>query len=305
MSKLSRKLFDGVFGKVGMWSSDTMDRTAYKTMGESFPKLLELTKKNEPILASLPHELFTVTTKDGLKIVGHFFTNEEATDKTAICIHGYHSYGFYDFATVGLEYLNRGYNLLLITNRACGESEGEYTGFGPAESEDAQLFIKLIADKFPNGSIIIHGCSMGGSTACLLSDKELPNVKAIVSDCAFASIRDEFAHMIKFLAHLPPWPLLNMLEKEYKKQFGFGFDREKPIDCVRNAKYPMFFVHGADDNYVLAENSKLMYGVCPTAKHLLIVPGQGHAAAQLGGNEGYFDHIFDFLKEVETENADK
>ena len=123
MSKLSHKLFDGVFGNVGMWSSDTMDRTAYKTMGESFPKLLELTKKNEPILASLPHELFTVTTKDGLKIVGHFFTNEEATDKTAICIHGYHSYGFYDFATVGLEYLNRGYNLLLITNRAWAKAK--------------------------------------------------------------------------------------------------------------------------------------------------------------------------------------
>ena len=55
MSKLSHKLFDGVFGDVGMWSSDTMDRTAFKTMGESFPKLIELTKKYEPILASLPH----------------------------------------------------------------------------------------------------------------------------------------------------------------------------------------------------------------------------------------------------------
>lgn len=305
MGKLSHKLFDGVFGKVNLWSSDDVNKTVNKTMGESYTRLAELTKRNESILVSLPHEPLTATTGDGLRLVGHFFANEKATDKTAVCIHGYHSYGFYDFATVGLEYLNRGYNLLLVNNRACGESGGEYTGFGPAESEDALLFIKLMADKFPYGSIVVHGCSLGGTAACLLSDKALPNVRAIVSDCAFASIRDEFVHMIRFLAHLPPWPVLNMLEKEYKKQFGIGFDRERPIDCVRNAVYPMFFVHGADDNYVPAENSVRMYGVCPTEKQLLIVPGQGHAAAQLGGNEGYFDHIFDFLKEVETKNADK
>lgn len=296
MCIIGNLLYKGVFGRHPVGDGQPVTASAERLMGPGFSDLNDSTNASRKLMAALPREELTVVSADGLTLVGCLLRNPVPTDKTAVCIHGYNSTGFVDFATVGLEYLRRGFNLLLPTNRACGGSQGEWTTFGVRESEDTLLWLQKTAQLFPGGDIVLHGCSLGGAAVCMTADLALPpNVRAIVADCPFASMRDEFRHMIKFVAHLPAQPLLGVLERQFRRHTGCGFDDRTPLKSVANAKTPMFFVHGREDRYIPCESSQRLYDVCPTDRQLLFIDGAGHAAAHMRGKERYYGPIFAFL----------
>lgn len=297
MCLISYAVFWGAFGRHPVGEGQKITKMTEKLMGPGFADLNDNTNASKLIMAKLPREELELTSDDGINLKGYLFKNAKATDKTAICVHGYNSTGFLDFATVGLEYLNRGYNLLLVTNRACGSSGGKWTGFGILERKDTAKWTERIAEIYPEGDIILHGCSLGGATVCMMSDMTLPkNVKALVSDCAFGDLKDELTHMFKYMAHLPAFPLLNLVEKWCKAKAGYGFSDNSPFAAVAKAEYPMLFAHGIADRYIPYQTAEKLYALCPTEKELLLIEGAGHAAAQLrGGKEKYFDPLFAFL----------
>ncbi len=294
-------LFSSVFGRHPIGEGQPITSFSERLMGPGFSDLNDSTNASKKRMAALPRERLTLRSEDGLELVGYLFRNETPTDKTAVCVHGYNSTGFVDFATVGMAYLQRGFNLLLPTNRACGESQGEWTSFGVWESRDTLLWIKRIIELFPCGQIVLQGCSLGGAAVCMTADQDLPReLVAIVSDCSFAAVREELAYMLHFLAKLPPWPLTGLLERQFRRHIGCGFDERTPQKSVQNARVPLFFVHGKADRYIPCEASKRLYDACPTDKQLLLVEGAGHAAAHLRGGEGYYASIFAFLSRYMT-----
>ena len=118
MSSISERLFNNIFGREFSFSSDTISDVTEKTMGASYAKLKEEITACAAVIETLPREELEVVSHDGLHLKGYLFRNDVPTDKTAICVHGYHSTGYVDFASIGLEYLRRGFNLLLPSNRA-------------------------------------------------------------------------------------------------------------------------------------------------------------------------------------------
>ena len=212
MCLISYLTFNFGFGRHPVGEGQPINNFTEKLMGPGFSDLNDLTNKSRKILLPMAREELEIVSDDGLKLKGYLFLNDKPTDETAICVHGYNSNGFVDFATVGLEYLKRGYNLLLVTNRACGKSEGKWTGFGILESADTAKWVDVIAGRFPGGNIVLHGCSLGGATVCMMADMVMKNVGCIVSDCAFEDLKGQLKHMAKFMAHIPSFPLLNLTE---------------------------------------------------------------------------------------------
>ena len=47
-----------------------------------------------------------------------------------MCFHGYTSEGLNDYTSIAKFYLNQGFNLMVVDERAHGKSEGTYIGFG-------------------------------------------------------------------------------------------------------------------------------------------------------------------------------
>ena len=90
-------------------------------------------------------------------------------------------------------------------NRAHGESEGTYIGFGWLDRLDCIQWIHKMKEYFDKDlQIVLHGISMGSATVLMASGEELPSdVKCIISDCGFTSVLDEFEHELK-QAHIPP-----------------------------------------------------------------------------------------------------
>ncbi len=298
MGLISNKLFASVFGRAGEKKEDLSKPVSESTerfMGPDFARLRDFSAKSKAALLQIPHETLSVVSKDNLTLVGYLYRNTAVTAKTVICVHGYHSDGIADFASVALEYLKRGFNVLLVNNRASGPSQGDFASFGVLEREDSKLWVDLISRMFNGGNIILQGCSMGAATVCMMADMDLPeNVRLIVSDCSFADIGDQFRYTLANLMRVPVWPAFNMLNSEFKKHFGCDFEEYSPLKSVAHAKTAVFFVHGKLDRYVPVENAQKLYDACSSDKHLLIVDKAGHAAAHMYGAPGYYDEILAF-----------
>lgn len=76
--------------------------------------------------------------------------------------------------------------------RGYGNSEGNCVGWGFNERLDLVGWISWVVRRDPEAEILLHGVSMGGATVLMATGGALPkNVKAAVSDCAYASIEAE------------------------------------------------------------------------------------------------------------------
>ena len=174
---------------------------------EYIPKIRECREK----LILMPHEEMYIKSNDGLKLHATFFPCQDSK-KVVICFHGYTSEGLNDYTTLAVFYANNGYNLLIVDDRAHGQSEGQYVGFGCLDRYDAKLWINTMINKIGEDCrILLHGDSMGGATVLMTTGFELPpQVKAAVSDCAFTSAWEVFSHVMKAKYHLPPTPIMKI-----------------------------------------------------------------------------------------------
>ena len=75
-------------------------------------------------------EKVSIQSFDGLILRGEFFEGEGEPDSTVLLVHGYRCNRRREYAAIARFYLEAGYNVLLVDNRAHGESDGRYIGFG-------------------------------------------------------------------------------------------------------------------------------------------------------------------------------
>ena len=135
---------------------------------------------------------------DNLKLHGTLLKSGN-NKNCVICFHGYTSKGLNDYGAMSKFYHEQNFNVIMIDARNHGESEGQYTGFGVLDRQDALNWIEYAISKFGKDvNIFLHGDSMGGATVLMTSGLDLAvNVKAIIADCAFTSAYDVFSHISK------------------------------------------------------------------------------------------------------------
>ncbi|WP_341866027.1 hypothetical protein [Paenibacillus ferrarius] len=72
-----------------------------------------------------------------------------------------------------------------------------------------------------DAEIVQHGVSMGGATVLMTSGERLPaNVKVVVADCGYTSVKDELSYQINRLYHLPSFPLVQSTSLLTKMRAG-------------------------------------------------------------------------------------
>jgi Dipeptidyl aminopeptidases/acylaminoacyl-peptidases len=292
------------FGRIVHTENQKISPSLMELMGPDFLGYLKNREEHRKVLEQLPWEHLFLQTEDGLKLAGYYYENPQRLKKNAVLIHGHGSCGFEGYASVGLKYIRHGYNVLLLDNRACGSSEGKWSTFGLQERKDTLQWVNRLAKADPDQPIVIHGTSLGGATACMLSAMELPvQVKAIVSDCAFANIRKQLEYMLPKIMHVPYQMILPQVLCWFRHETGLSIDETSPLEAVKHAHVPMLFIHGEADQYVLKENGQKLYDACNAPKQLLWIPGAGHAASHYIGKEKYEETLFAFLDRYTKKEA--
>ncbi len=250
-----------------------------------------------------PFETYTILSEDGLKLVGYYLPAKVPTVKTVILAHGYSSYAkeMGDFARFYHEKL--GYHVLMPDARGHGASGGDYIGFGWHERRDYISWIRWAINHIGTDvQIALHGISMGAATVMMASGEELPDqVKAIVEDCGYTTVKDELSYQLKRMYHLPPFPVVSFTSVITNFKAGYRFSEASALRQVKKNRTPILFIHGGEDTFVPTEMVYTLYDACKAEKELLIVEGAGHGLAYTIDPEGYEKKTMEFLdRYIET-----
>ena len=125
-----------------------------------------------------------------------------------------------------------------------------------------------------------------------------PQVKGIVSDCAFTSPKEVFTHVLNSMYHLPAFPIIPLADYFNKKKAGYGMDECNAAEEIKKIKIPVWMIHGDADFFVPTEMCNRIYENCPGKKKLLIVEGASHAESYYKDPKTYEEALDWLIKEV-------
>lgn len=291
-------------------SSDKMNiqktLEGYEPLDEDLRIKIEIAKKGDEALYSewiktIECTPVTIYSKDALKLVGNEIKHTYDVNDWVIIVHGYQS-SEEGSKRIARHYYNRGFNVLTISLRSHGESEGKYIGMGFLDKDDLFLWTEYLIKKYPESSVIYHGTSMGSATVLFASSLNLPeNVKAIIADCGYKSVWDIFTLELKNKFGLPPFPILYMADIMGRIKAGYSIKNANVLEAVKKSKTPILFIHTTSDDFVPVSCVYALYEVCPAKKDLYVVQGN-HTQAKYVNMDAYYKKIFDFIFIKEDDN---
>lgn len=248
-------------------------------------------------VSSKAYEDIYVTACDGKRLHGRYYQNGEGKP-VEIFFHGYRSPGLRDGSGT-IELAERaGYNLIVVDQRGSALSDGNVISFGVKEKQDVLSWIDYVINRFGGEqSIILAGVSMGAATVLLASGLELPkNVKCITADCAYSS-QSEIIEKVCRSMNMPPRLVMPFIRLGARLYGGFDLYSETPIEAVKKATVPIFFIHGDNDGFVPCNMTKKMYECCSSPKELFIAPGSAHGVSYLDYGNEYRAYLKKFFAE--------
>lgn len=234
---------------------------------------------------------------DGLKLHAYRIASGGEGKRAVILAHGYSGQGKDMGAYAKLYAENLGYDVLIPDARGHGESEGEYIGFGWHERRDYIQWIRYLAGELgAEAEIVLHGVSMGGATVLMASGEPLPpQVKVIVADCAYTSVKAELSYQLRRMYKLPSFPFLQSASLVTRLKAGYFFGEASALKQVRKAQVPILFIHGDADTFVPFTMLKELYEACRSPKEQLVVHGAGHGTAYDTDKQGYIKRVTGFV----------
>ncbi|WP_261301328.1 alpha/beta hydrolase [Paenibacillus andongensis] len=240
---------------------------------------------------------WSITSIDGLKLYAYYIAADRPTDKTVILAHGYAGQATQMGNLAQMYRDTLGFNVLLPDARGHGRSEGHYIGFGWPERKDyVQWINQVIVHTGEQSKVVLHGVSMGGATVMMTSGEDLPtNVKAILEDYGYTSVKDQLTYQLKRIYRLPAFPLLHLTSLMTKLRAWYFFGEASAIDQIQKSKTPMLFIHGDADLFVPSEMVYALFKNAPLAKQLLIMPGAGHGLARHSNPVRYDREVAQFI----------
>ena len=228
---------------------------------------------------------------------GPVIAEAAADHRWVILLHGYTGSKemMYPYA---YRYVQHGFNALVPDFRCQGESEGDYIGLGATDSRDLIRWIGLVLQRDPDAEIVLHGLSMGASAALILSGMENvpPNVRAVISDCAFTDAYSMFREKIGSWFYLPAFPVVDSANLMIRLRAGYDLRETSPLNAVTKSSIPTLFIHGREDRMIPVGMCRQLYDAAACPRESLIIEGAGHAQAGTRDPELYFGTVDRFLE---------
>ena len=247
---------------------------------------------------SIPYEDVFITSFDGLRLHAKFYAASERKAPVQIMFHGYKSSAERDFCGGLREGIDGGFNVLLVDQRAHGESEGKYLTFGVNERFDCLSWANYAAERLGNDvKIYLYGISMGAATVLMASALPLPkSVSGIVADCGYTSPKAIICSVLRD-HHVPAAPIYAVARLGARLFCGFDLDSASAPDALRRSHIPVLFIHGDDDRFVPCRMSRENFEASAAErKKLLIVHNAGHGLSYMLDRPAYLSSLHSFLE---------
>lgn len=249
-----------------------------------------------------PCEKLSIYSMDGLKLVGRYFHYKDLAP-VVILFHGYRSSAVRDCAGGFRVAKEQGYNILLVDQRAHGESDGATITMGIKERFDCFHWVTYVINRFGKETkIILMGMSMGASTVLMASELDLPeNVKGIIADSGYSDIKEILTRVggrmklpgNRRLSGKMAYPLVRIGAKVFGK---FDPEEASPKKALEKCKIPVLLIHGQKDGLVPVsmghDNHNAYMG---EEKELLIIPEANHCMSYYVDTRKYTEKVAAFM----------
>lgn len=292
---------------------DINDREALK--GTAWDQYYDEIQEGIVWISQQEAEDIYIQSEDGLKLHARLM-DQSGAKGTVLMFHGYRTHPEVDFSASSHVYYECGNRIVHIDQRAAGESEGKYIGFGVLESRDCCLWAQYIANRFgTDQKIILAGLSMGASTVLMATahhedrrvrincspeepmevSMTLPkNVTGIVADSAFSSPYDIIKKRIRTTYHCKG-RLLTIAIGIWSRMLAHYSLKELSVpDVMKHNTIPVLLVHGTEDSNVPVEMTVKIAENCQAPKQVLLIKGAEHGTGYLVDNEAYKKALQEF-----------
>lgn len=242
---------------------------------------------------------YCMTSYDGLKLAADYFPPKgDAPRAIVLLAHGYRSGPLSDFSISTRDMLEMNLGCFLIHQRAHWDSEGELITFGVRERYDVRDWAAFLEKEFPGVPVILDGLSMGAATVMAAAALDLPgNVRGIIADCGYTSMRGIFNKIIREWFHVPPFPFVHLTDLFCRIRHGFGFSDVNSAETLAHATVPVLLAHGQADTFVPHSMAVEIYEAVKDKIDItfLSVPEAEHGLSYLIDNAGYRRLLTEFL----------
>jgi alpha-beta hydrolase superfamily lysophospholipase len=197
--------------------------------------------------------------------------------------------------------LRAGYSVVMMDQRAHGESGGSMATYGWLERDDSRAVVDALVSTEHPVHIFALGESMGAGIA-LQSAGFDPRIEAVVAEAPFASLREasydyaglqEYPLLGKTLFAPGAWVML------YRggKLAGFPASGVSPEQAVTARNFPILLICDEADTTLPCRHAMRIYAAARGPKSLWIVPGAFHTAALGFAPEEFRQRILEFYRQ--------
>lgn len=276
------QLFDFTVARKSLWSYGGKKKKDGKAKAAPLDRYGRIPEQDQEWLKNREQdELEICSTVDDTPLFGRYLRCENPK-RIILCAHGYRTNSLKDFAGVARWLHENNCDLLTIDQRGCGKSGGEYITFGAREKYDVLDWLDFIESHNRKGlPVYLYGVSMGASTVSCASGLTLPpNVRGMIADCGYTSMKDICTLCLKKWFHLPAFPFMQSFGRRCQRKAHFGMQEADAEHALRKCRIPSLFIHGTADKFVPPSHAIRNYQACGAAdKDILWIDGAEHAAS--------------------------
>lgn len=224
------------------------------------------------------------------------------TDKNkplVLLLHGYTSHAL-SMASFAKTYHEKyGFNTCAIDALGHGLSDGNFIGFGYAERNDVYAWLDMLRHLGFTGPVLLHGISMGASTALYAKSMDTQNrIQGVIADSPFIDLKPIFMRQAKQIWNLPSQPFLATFDGYMHLFNGYGFKQLNLFDQCSTFNEPLLILHGTKDLFVPYTQSIVFKEKTPTVD-LVLIENSAHACGIHDEPTFYLNSVDAYLKKIQ------
>lgn len=260
---------------------------------EAFITPVRWTNIGQPEQLNRPYQDVTLTTSDGLKISGWYFSGTRPD--AVILVHGIDA-NRQAVLPEAVILAHAGYHLLLIDLRGHGLSEGNQATYGYREAWDVQAAVDYL-DALPEIEHIgALGTSYGGAAVARAAAID-SRLEAVVIEGSYSSLPDAVEDSFEQRSMFPKWPFAPLLVALAERRVGIKINQ---VDSARDLAtiHPraVMIIHGTEDGLFPLRHALKMYDAAQEPKTLWVIEGFGHGNPAVGREVEFGTRVVTFFE---------
>lgn len=268
-----------------------------------FPPSMRKRYAMTPWELQVTYESVRLVTEDGVELAAWHLPAADPSAPVAVALHGYRGERS---EVLGISsYLWRhGYRVMMPDFRGRGGSGRERISMGAWEVRDLAAVLDWVGERYPRSPIGLVGYSMGGAVA-LMEGGRHEGVKAMVTDCAYATQSSVLSYGVKRLIRLRGdfiLPAAALFHRSYRRP---AFGEVAPIDHAPEWRgKALFFIGSPEDDMVSPDDARRLFEAASEPKALWMVRGASHCGAYFVDRPRYCRLVHQFLDHYLLERPD-